>query len=103
MNRIVTPLAYYIYYRVAAEQSAACEEKVHTLLDAVRTATGISGRFMKKRGEPLLWMEIYEGIDDPAAFERALAAAVAESGFAACLQSGSGRRTECFESAHTGP
>ncbi|MGH8600429.1 MAG: DUF4936 family protein [Burkholderiales bacterium] len=97
------PLAYYIYYRVAAERSAECEKKVGALLDAVRTATGIGGRFMKKRGEPLLWMEVYEGIDDSVAFERALAAAVAESGFADCLQSGSGRRTECFESAYTGP
>jgi hypothetical protein len=43
-------------------------------------------------------MEVYESVDDPVAFEQALAAAVAESGFAACLQAGSGRRTECFES-----
>jgi hypothetical protein len=92
------PLAYYIYYRVAAEQSAVCGKKVGALLDAVRAATGISGRFMKKRGEPLLWMEVYESVDDPVAFEQALAAAVAASGFADCLQAGSGRRTECFES-----
>lgn len=97
------PVAYYIYYRVAAEHSAECEKKIGALLDAVRTTTGIGGRFMKKRGEPLLWMEVYEGVDDSVAFEHALAAAVAKSGFADCLQSGGGRRTECFESMHAAP
>jgi hypothetical protein len=96
-------LAYYIYYRVATEQSAACERKVRAVFDAVRATTGVAGRFLKKRNEPLLWMEVYEGVTDSAAFEHALAAAVAENGFDACLQPGSGRRTECFESAPTDP
>jgi len=39
----------------------------------VKQATGIAGRLLKKRGEPLLWMEIYENVNDEAKFEWELA------------------------------
>ena len=51
---------------------------------------------MKKRNEPLLWMEIYENVPDEASFEWELAEAVSGSGIANMLQPGSGRHTECF-------
>jgi hypothetical protein len=51
---------------------------------------------MKKRNEPQLWMEIYENVPDEASFEWELAEAVAGSGIANLLQSGSGRHIECF-------
>lgn len=88
--------SYYIYYRVDAEQEAAATIATRKLLDAVRGSTGITGRLLKKRNEPLLWMEIYEGIGDEAKFEWELAAAVAGSGIAATLQAGSVRHIECF-------
>ena len=88
--------SYYIYYRVDTGQTAACAAAVQKLLAAVRASTHIQGRVLKKRNEPLLWMEIYENVTDEAKFEWALAEAVAGSGITALLQPGSTRHSECF-------
>lgn len=88
--------SYYIYYRVDAVQAGACAQAVQKLLAAVHARTGIHGRVLKKRNEPLLWMEIYEPVADEAKFEWELAEAVAASEISALLQEGSARHTECF-------
>ena len=88
--------SYYIYYRVDAVQVSECAAAVQKLLAAVRERTGIQGRVLKKRNEPLLWMEIYEPVADEAKFEWELAEAVAASGITALLQTGSTRHVECF-------
>lgn len=88
--------SYYIYYRVDAAEADACAAAVQKLLTAVRDRTGIQGRVLKKRNEPLLWMEIYGPVADEAKFEWELAEAVAASGINATLQAGSARHTECF-------
>lgn len=88
--------SYYIYYRVDAAKTGACAVAVEYLLDVMRKKTGIQGRVMKKRNEPLLWMEVYENVTDEAGFEWELAEAVTGSGIGKLLQEGSGRHTECF-------
>lgn len=88
--------SYYIYYRVAADKTEACEPKMRELLAAVEEATGIGGRLLKKREEPLLWMEIYENVAYAEAFEMALAQAAAKLGVLAFLQPDSSRHVECF-------
>lgn len=88
--------SYYIYYRVDPDKTDACEPKVRELLAAVKDATGVSGRLLKKRNEPLLWMEIYENVSDAEQFELELSGAVVKLGVQAFLQPGSGRRPECF-------
>lgn len=88
--------SYYIYYRVDAAKTDACALAVRKLLSAVQNRTGIRGRMLKKRNEPLLWMEIYEPVADEAKFEWELAEAVAASGIAPLLQAGSTRHIECF-------
>ena len=90
-------LSYYIYYRVQPEKAAACEAAVRAMLASVRAATGATGRLMKKRGEPNLWMEVYEGVTDDAKFEWELADAVGRLKVGDFLQPGSGRHTERFE------
>ena len=90
-------LSYYIYYRVQPEKAAACEPTVRAILASVHAATGATGRLMKKRGEPNLWMEVYEGVTDDAKFEWELAEAAGRSGVQAFLLPGSGRHIECFE------
>ena len=89
--------SYYIYYRVQPEKAAACEPVVRELLASVRTATGITGRLLKKRGEPNLWMEVYEGVKDDAKFEWELADAAGRLKIQDFLLPGSGRYVECFE------
>ncbi len=59
--------------------------------------TGTAGRLMKKRGEPDLWMEVYENVADDAKFEWELGVAVNQFQVLEFLQPGSGRQIECFE------
>jgi hypothetical protein len=89
--------SYYIYYRVAPEQSQACEPRVLELISALKQSTGVAGRLLKKRSEPLLWMEVYENVRDDAKFELELQQAATRFHLAECLQEGSTRRLECFE------
>lgn len=89
--------SYYIYYRVDPAQVKAAGARIRQLLDAVKNTTGTEGRLMEKRGEPNLWMEVYENVADEARFERELAAAVNELKAIELLQPGNGRHIECFK------
>jgi hypothetical protein len=86
--------SYYIYYRVARPDEASIA--VRRLQSAIREDFGIEGRLLKKRDEPALWMEIYEGIDDGAAFEAAMAALTESLDFSRMLAADNVRRIECF-------
>jgi len=88
--------SYYIYYRVDPDQANACELKIKELLAAVKDATGVAGRMLKKRGEPLLWLEIYENVIDAETFELVLVKAAVKARVQTFLQAGSDRHTECF-------
>lgn len=88
--------SYYIYYRVDPARAEACDAAVRKLQTRIEDRVGIRGRVLKKRNEPLLWMEIYGPVSDEAKFEWELAEAVAASGINALLQAGSTRHTECF-------
>jgi hypothetical protein len=89
--------SYYVYYRIDRERAAECEQTVLELLNTVKQATGVTGRLLKKRAEPLLWMEVYENVRDDAKFEAQLAEAVSRLKLEDYLQDDSSRRVECFE------
>lgn len=89
--------AYYIYYRVDPAQAAACEIRIRELLASVEKTTGIAGRLLKKRGEAVLWMEVYENVGDEAKFEWELADAADRFKVQDFLQPNTGRHTECFK------
>ena len=88
-------LSYYIYYRVA--QPAQAHTLVRDLQADMKSRTGIAGRLLRKRDDPTTWMEIYQGVEQPDAFEQCLAAAVQTINFAAVLETGGVRHMECFE------
>lgn len=88
---------YYIYYRVDPDKAKACEPKIRELLAAVEKATGITGRLLKKRGEPLLWMEVYDNVSHEANFEWELADIADQLKVKAYLVPDTTRHTECFE------
>ena len=67
------------------------------LFSALKQSTTIAGRLLKKRSEPLLWMEVYENVRDDAKFELELQQATVQLKLGECLQEGSSRRLECFE------
>lgn len=89
--------SYYIYYRVAPGYERYARERVDHLQATVAAAVGVRGRLMTKRGEPNLWMEVYESVSDAARFEGALHAALEQADLAQVLAAGSQRRVECFE------
>jgi hypothetical protein len=94
-----TVVSFYIYYRVAAERAVLARRQIDSLQDQLAQSTGIRGRLMTKRGEPTLWMEIYEDVPDAAPFEHALLAAVHELRIDELLVAGTARHLECFECA----
>jgi Domain of unknown function (DUF4936) len=89
--------SYFIYYRVAPDRAKQCESRVLDLFSAVKQATNVTGRLLRKRREPLLWMEVYENVRDDAKFELELEQAAAQLKVAECMQEGETRKSECFE------
>jgi hypothetical protein len=89
------PLSYYIYYRVA--QPAEALALVQELQAELKSGLGVAGRWLRKRDDPSVWMEIYEDVEDAVAFEERLAAAVQRVDFAVVLNTGASRHMECFE------
>jgi hypothetical protein len=67
--------SYYVYYRVEPERLDAVRDGVHHLFDVLERATGVRGRWMRRRDEPATYMEVYENVADDAAFEALLAQA----------------------------
>ena len=87
----------YVYYRVASGRESMAREQVRRLHQQLAGSIGMSGRLLVKRGEPNLWMEVYEPVPDPPALERALATAVRALGLEQVLTQGSQRHVEWFE------
>ena len=89
--------SFYVYYRVAPEAEAIARRRVLTLLEQVRSQSGVRGRLLRKRGESDLWMEVYESVPDDARFEAILSAGARELSLDEILLQGWSRRVECFE------
>ncbi|WP_341645076.1 DUF4936 family protein [Thauera sp. SDU_THAU2] len=87
----------YLYYRLRpnADTSAAVAQ-VRAMQAGLARRSGIEGRLMRRADDPLTWMEVYEGVDNRAAFMQALDAAVLEHRLAGLLADGSARHVECF-------
>lgn len=64
--------SYFVYYRVEASRLPGLREDVERLFGAVERATGVRGRWMRRRDEPGTYMEVYEGVRDDSGFEALL-------------------------------
>ena len=64
--------SYYIYYRVDASRLPGLRAQVERLFGAVERATGVRGRWMRRRDDPATYMEVYEGVADERTFEALL-------------------------------
>lgn len=89
-------LSYFVYYRVTPAAPAALKERIAGVFEAVAQKTGILGRLLVRRDDPLLWMEVYEAVGDGAAFEAALHAAVTAFDIASFMPPDEARHVECF-------
>jgi hypothetical protein len=63
---------YYVYYKLQDRSLESLRPAVEALFDAVHRATGVRGRWMRRRDEASTCMEVYENVADEAAFERVL-------------------------------
>jgi hypothetical protein len=90
------PLHYFIYYRVRPQAIEPATAAVATLQARLAAACGIAGRCLRRADDAGSLMEIYEGVADPAAFERSLDALVRDSGVMEWLVAGEQRHMEKF-------
>jgi IMP cyclohydrolase len=72
--------SYYVYYRVDASRLPGLRAEIERLFGVVQRATGVRGRWMRRRDKPDTYMEVYEDVRDEAAFEALLAREAAELG-----------------------
>ena len=63
---------YYVYYKVSSERVVEIEELVHSLFSLMEKQCGVRGRWMRRRDDASTYMEVYEGVQDEAAFEALL-------------------------------
>ena len=63
---------YYVYYKIEATRLAALRALVEALFQELEKQTGVRGRWMHRRDDPLTCMEVYEGVKDEKAFEALL-------------------------------
>jgi len=91
----VMPLNVYVYYQVARAGASKSEARIHEMQSALCDRTGVAGRLLKKKDQPLLWMEVYENVTGED-FEDALTRIVEEYGARQILEPGAQRHIECF-------
>lgn len=84
---------YYVWYRAGPDQDAA-ERAVRTMMARLACRTGVVGRLLKRRDDPVLWLERYDDVTQPEVFEARLAQALDEFDVEMFLDGP--RHTECF-------
>ena len=63
---------YYVYYKVPADRLVVLRSLVEGLFTEIEKQTGVRGRWMHRRDDPLTYMEVYEDVKDEKAFEALL-------------------------------
>ena len=93
---IASPVHCYVYYRVDPARAAAARETIAAVLASIEERAGVTGRLLQRQEEPMLWMEVYESVHDPARFEVMLADLLDTHRFSQFLAPGSTRKIERF-------
>ena len=86
----------YIYYNVAPDSVGKLGAAVRVLFKGMARQTGIEGRLLSRRDKPETWMEVYEGVANPDAFQSSLDSELERLHFAELLGPDSRRITELF-------
>ena len=63
---------YYVYYKVSPQEVTRVRNAVDALFASLERSCGVRGRWMRRRDDPSTYMEVYENVQDAAAFEAAL-------------------------------
>lgn len=72
--------SYYVYYRVEADRVASLQQEIRQLFRSIEAATGVRGRWMRRRDAPTTYMEVYQDVRDERAFETLLEREAAKLG-----------------------
>lgn len=83
---------YYVYYKLDQERLPLARSFVGNLFLTLERQLGVRGRWMRRRDDPTTYMEVYEDVEDEAAFEALLESEGARLGVA--------RKLERFVSLH---
>lgn len=84
----------YVYYRLDPRHADEAETLIRALMARVACRAGVMAQLLKKRGEPLLWMESYTGITDAEIFLRELSSLADEYDVGVFIDGE--RHQECF-------
>lgn len=84
----------YVYYRLDPQRADAAESVIRAMQTQLADRTGATAQLLKKRGAPLLWMEMYTDIHDVEAFLHALPYIADEYEVSVFLEGE--RHVECF-------
>ena len=63
---------YYVYYKISPDQISRLRDAVQILFKTIEKQCGVRGRWMRRRDDPSTYMEVYEEVEDAAAFEALL-------------------------------
>jgi hypothetical protein len=88
--------SYFVWYRVSKADNDT-ETAIRSMMSRLSCRSGVSGRLLKKRDEPRLWMETYADVADTVRFEHLLRQAVDEYDVEMFIDGN--RCTECFLAA----
>ena len=77
---------YYVYYKIESARLAALRPLVDAMFQEIERQTGVRGRWMHRRDDPLTYMEVYEDVADEKAFEALLEREGAKLGVARKLE-----------------
>jgi hypothetical protein len=89
---------WFVYYKLDPTAVPAIEPRLSGMQQEIAASGGVRARLMRRADPsdgPVTLLEVYDGIEQPAVFERALSAAVARAGLPAALVAQ--RHTERFE------
>jgi hypothetical protein len=64
--------SYYVYYRIDPARADELRGEIERIFGVVERATGVRGRWMRRRDEPATYMEVYDNVRDAQAFEALL-------------------------------
>ena len=84
----------YVYYRLDPRHADEAETPIRAMMARVSCKCAVTAQLLKKRNEPLLWMESYTGIADAETFLRELSIVADEYDVGIFLNSE--RHVECF-------
>lgn len=92
----MSALQYYVYYKIDPARVDAVRAMVDALFRELRSATGVQGRWQRRRDDPSTFMEIYADVPADCDFDAALEAALHAVGFSGLVPE---RITEVFRCA----